>query len=90
MLFENGKFKIEYIEECIDDNANCSFVFSIDIKDFDTPTLNIVYDIEENIISKTYIEGQFEYIPKSHGVYKMFNLIEYEIIEIIKFMIKHL
>ena len=25
MLFENGKFKIEYIEECIDNDANRSF-----------------------------------------------------------------
>ena len=53
MLFENGKFKIEYIEECIDNDANRSFIFTVDIKDFDTPTLNLVYDLEEDIIVKT-------------------------------------
>ena len=36
MLFENGKFKIEYIEECIDNDANRSFIFTVDIKDFDS------------------------------------------------------
>ena len=46
MLFENGKFKIEYIEECIYNDANRSFIFTVDIKDFDTPTLNLVYDLE--------------------------------------------
>ena len=33
MLFENVKFKIEYIEECIDNDANRSFIFTVDIKD---------------------------------------------------------
>lgn len=90
MLFENRKLKIEYIEECIDDDANRSFLFNVDIKDFDTPILNLVYDLEENIISKSYIDEQFENIPKSHVVYKMFSLIEYEVIEIIRFMIDHM
>ena len=62
MLFENVKFKIEYIEECIDNDANRSFIFTVDIKDFDTPTLNLVYDLEEDIIVKTYIDEQFENI----------------------------
>ena len=90
MLFENGKFKIEYIEECIDNDANRSFIFTVDIQDFDTPTLNLVYDLEEDIIIKTYIDEQFENITKSHVVYKMFSLIEYEVIEIIRFMIDHM
>ena len=78
------------IEECIDNDANRSFIFTVDIKDFDTPTLNLVYDLEEDIIVKTYIDEQFENIPKSHVVYKMFSLIEYEVIEIIRFMIDHM
>ncbi|WP_296647711.1 hypothetical protein [Romboutsia sp. 13368] len=90
MLFENGKLKIEYIEECIDNDVNRNLVFAINIKDFDTPTLNIVYDAKEDIIVKTYIDEQFENIPKSHVVYKMFSLIEYEVIEIIRFMIEHM
>ena len=84
------KGKIEYIEECIDNDANRSFIFTVDIMDFDTPTLNLVYDLEEDIIIKTYIDEQFENIPKSHVVYKMFSLIEYEVIEIIRFMIDHM
>ena len=90
MLFENRKIKIKYIEEYIDDYSNRSFLFTIDIKDFDTPILNVVYDVKESIISKTYLDKQFENIPKSHIVYKMFSLIEYEIIEIIRFMINHI
>ena len=76
MLFENGKFKIEYIEECKDNHANRSFIFTVDINDFD--------------IVISYIDEQFENIPKSHVVYKMFSLIEYEVIEIIRFMIDHM
>lgn len=90
MLFENSKLKIKYIEECIDNDVNRILVFAIDIKDFDTPTLNIVYGVKEDMIVKTYIDEQFENVPKSHVVYKMFSLIEYEVIEIIRFMIEHM
>lgn len=90
MLFENSKLKIKYIEECIDNDANRTLIFAIDIKDFDTPILNIVYGVKEDIIVKTYIDEQFENVPKSHVVYKMFSLIEYEVIEIIRFMIEHM
>ena len=90
MLFENNKLKIKYIEECIDNDVNITLVFAIDIKDFDTPTLNIVYGVKEDMIVKTYIDEQFENVPKSHVVYKMFSLIEYEVIEIIRFMIEHM
>lgn len=90
MLFENSKLKIEYIEECIDNDVNRNFIFTVNIKDFDTPLLNLVYNLEEDIIVKTYIDEQFENISKSNVVYKMFSLIEYEVIEIIKFMINHM
>ena len=90
MLFENTKLKIKYIEEFIDNDVNRNLVFAIDIKDFDTPTLNIVYAVQEDTIVKTYIDEQFENVPKSHVVYKMFSLIEYEVIEIIRFMIEHM
>lgn len=90
MLFENSKLKIEYIEECIDNDVNRNFIFAVNIKDFDTPLLNLVYNLEEDIIVKTYIDEQFENISKSNVVYKMFSLIEYEVIEIIKFMINHM
>lgn len=90
MLFENSKLKIKYIEEFIDNDVNRNLVFAIDIKDFDTPILNIVYGVKEDMIVKTYIDEQFENVPKSHVVYKMFSLIEYEVIEIIRFMIEHM
>ncbi|WP_286317157.1 hypothetical protein [Romboutsia ilealis] len=90
MLFENSKLKIEYIEECIDNNVNKSFVFAVNIKDFDTPLLNLVYDLEKDIIVKTYVDEQFENMSKINVVYKMFNLIKYEVIEIIKFMVNHM
>jgi hypothetical protein len=90
-MFENKKIKVEYIEERISENTNRTYVFRICIKDFDTPTLNIEYDAIEEIISKTYIENDEPVnVLKSHVVYKMFSLIEYEVLEIIRFIIKHL
>jgi len=90
-IFENSKMRIEYIEQHISDTTNIIYVFKVDIKDFDTPILNIEYDTIEEIIFKTYIENdELANIPKSHVAYKMFSLIEYEVIEIIRFIIKHL
>ena len=90
-MFENKKIKVEYIEEYISEDTNRTYIFRICIKDFDTPTLNIEYDAIEEIISKTYIENdELVNVPKSHVVYKMFGLIEYEVLEIIRFIIKHL
>jgi hypothetical protein len=90
-IFENRKMRIEYIEQHISDTNNITYVFKVGIKDFDTPILNIEYNTIEDIISKIYIENdELANIPKSHVVYKMFNLIEYEVLEIIRFIIKHL
>lgn len=90
-MFENKKIKVEYIEKYISEATNITYIFRISIKDFDTPILNIEYDAIEEIICKTYIENdEIANIPKSHVAYKMFSLIEYEVIEIIRFIIKHL
>lgn len=89
--FENSKIEIEFVREKINDLGNKSFIFKVDIKDFDTPKLNIEYETKENTIHRTWIEDEEDVnVPKSHVVYKIFTLIEYEVIEIIKFMIEHL
>lgn len=88
--FENRKIEIEYIEESENNINDKSHIFKVSIKDFDTPNLNIEYDYRESIILRTWIEEGVENIPKSHVVHKMFSLIEYEVIEIIKFMINHM
>lgn len=89
--FENSKIEIEFIKEKINDLGNKSFIFKVDIKDFDTPKLNVEYEIKENTIHRTWIEDEEDInVPKSHVVYKIFKLVEYEVIEIIKFMVNHL
>ncbi|HSQ87576.1 hypothetical protein [Romboutsia sp.] len=90
-LFENRKMRIEYIEDRISETTNRMHIFKVCIKDFDTPILNIEYDSSEDIISKTYIENdELANIPKSHVAYKMFSLMEYQVLEIMRFIIKHL
>lgn len=88
-LFENEKLKIHYLKECNEVKSKM-YLFSIDIKDFDTPILNIEYDGNEDSVIRTWIDERDENIPKSHVVYKLFSLIEFEVCEIMKFMIKHI
>ncbi len=89
--FENSKIEIEFVEEKVNDMSNKSFIFNVDIKDFDTPKLNVEYEIKEGLINRAWIDEKGEInLPKSHVVYKIFTLVEYEVSEIIKFMIKHL
>ena len=90
ITFENRKLKINFKDECLNDMNDKTYLFDVDIKDFDTPILNIEYDENEGVILRTYIEEEnFENSPKNHIVYKIFSLIEFEVIEIMKFMIKH-
>lgn len=90
-IFENRKIKLEYIEEIEEGVRNSKYKFKLDIKDFDTPCLGIEYDDNEDVISRTWIEDyNFDNDAKGHVVYKIFSLIEYEVIEIMKFMIKHI
>ncbi|WP_042276662.1 hypothetical protein [Faecalimicrobium dakarense] len=88
--FENRKMIIEYIEKNSDIIKDKSYIFKVSIKDFDTPNLNIEYDSSEDTIVRTWIEEDVANIPKSHVVHKIFSLIEYEVVEVIKFMIKHI
>lgn len=87
-LFENQKLKVTYFGEC-DDVKNKMQIFYIDIKEFDTPTLNLEYDDNDKVVVRTWIEND-ENEPKSHLIYKLFSLIEFEVCEIMQFIIKHI
>ena len=89
-LYENRKLKVTYCEECSDDIKNKTYIFNIDIKDFDTPTINVEYDDNDKVILRTWIENEDEENgPKGHVIYKLFSLIEFEVCKIMQFMIKH-
>jgi hypothetical protein len=87
-IFENQKIKVILIDR--DDLENKSHIFKIEIKEFDTPVLNIEYDESEDAIITTWIEDDVDSAPKGHVIYKLFSLIEFEVCEIIKFIIKHM
>lgn len=90
-VFENSKFKIELTKDKQNNFDNKRYYFKITIKDFDTPDLHIEYDGNEKVVVRTWInEDESENLPKNHVVYKMFSLIEYEVLEIIQFVIKHM
>lgn len=90
-IFENRKLSIEFLSKDEEEVENRRYKFKVDIKDFDTPDVNIEYDGTENVIIRTWIDEDGEVnIPKSHVAYKMFSLIEYEVLEIIQFLVKHM
>ncbi|RDY23707.1 hypothetical protein CHF27_007175 [Romboutsia maritimum] len=91
ITFENRKLKINYIEKYITDTNNRTYIFDVDIKDFDTPILSVEYSENEEAILRTWIrDEESDNAPKNHVVYKLFSLIEFEVFEIMKFMIKHI
>ena len=76
----------KYIENDSDDLHS----FSIDIKDFDTPLINIKYDKKKLKIVSKYIniyDNKNE--PKNHVAYKLIDLCKFELYEIFDFLIKH-
>ena len=86
MLFENEQMIVKYIENDSDDLHR----FSIDIKDFDTPLINIKYDKKKLKILSKYIniyDNKNE--PKNHVAYKLIDLCKFELYEIFDFLIKH-
>ena len=88
-LFENQKLKVTYLGSCDEDIKNKTHIFTINIKEFDTPPLNVEYD--DNDIIRTWIEEEEdENGPKSHVIYKLFSLIEFEVSEIMQFIIRHI
>lgn len=91
VIFESSKLKIEYIVNDEDTVDYKRYEFKVCLKDFDTPDLYIEYDDIEKVLVRTWIKDEeSENPPKNHIVYKMFNLIEYEVLEIVQFLIKHM
>ena len=90
-LFENQKLKVTYLGSCDEDIKNKTHIFTINIKEFDTPPLNVRYDDNDKVIIRTWIEEEEdENGPKSHVIYKLFSLIEFEVSEIMQFIIRHI
>lgn len=89
-LFENQKLKVIYLGVYDDDIRNNTHIFNINIKEFDTPLLNVEYDDNDKVVIRTWIDEEDKNIPKSHIVYKLFSLIEFEVLEIMKFIIMHI
>lgn len=55
-LFENQKLKVTYLGTCDEDIKNKTHIFTINIKEFDTPPLNVEYDDNDKVIIRTWIE----------------------------------
>ena len=90
-LFENQKLKVTYLGTCDEDIKNKTHIFTINIKEFVTPPLNVEYDDNDKVIIRTWIEEEEdENGPKSHVIYKLFSLIEFEVSEIMQFIIRHI
>ena len=87
LLFENKQLIIKYIEN---DNKDGYYDFSVEIKDFDTPNINLKFDYDKGKIVTMWIDiYEDENEPKNHVVYKLFDLCKYDISTILKFMIEH-
>ena len=87
MLFENKQLIIKYIEN---DNKDGYYDFSVEIKDFDTPNINLKFDYDKGKIVTMWIDiYEDENEPNNHVVYKLFDLCKYNISTILKFMIEH-
>ena len=90
MIFINERLLVKYVENENDKN-NHTYNFSVDIKDFDTPFVNIKYDSSTNKIVSMWIDiEEDDNEPKNHVAYKLLQLSKFELKEIIKFMINHL
>ena len=86
LLFENEQMIVKYIENDSDDLHS----FSIDIKDFDTPLINIKYDKKKLKIVSKYIDiDDDRNEPKNHVAYKLIDLCKFELYEIFDYLIKH-
>lgn len=87
LLFENKKLIIKYIENKQNDEI---YDFTVDIKDFDTPNINIKYDYDKQKIVSTWIDiEEDQNDPKNHVAYKLLDLCKNDLCNILKFMIEH-
>lgn len=87
MLFENKQLIIKSIENIQKDKF---YNFSVDIKDFYTPNINIKFDYENQKIVSIWIdEEEDENEPKNHVAYKLIDLCKHDLCIKLKFMIDH-
>lgn len=87
MLFENKQLIIKYIENNQKDKL---YDFSVDIKDFDTPNINLKFDYEKQKIVSTWIDvEEDDNEPKNHVAYKLIDLCKHDLCIKLKFMIEH-
>ncbi|WP_455539908.1 hypothetical protein [Terrisporobacter sp.] len=78
---------IKYMEN---ENQDGYYNFSVDIKDFDTPNVNLKFDYREGKIVTMWIDRDDDQNdPKNHVVYKLIDLCKYDLCSILKFMIEH-
>lgn len=87
MLFENKNLIIKYIENSKD---NKLYDFSVEIKDFDTPNVNLRFDYENQKIVLTWIDtDEDDNEPKNHVAHKLIDLCKHDLCIKLKFMIDH-
>lgn len=87
MLFENKYLIIKSIESNKEDKL---YNFSVDIKDFYTPNINIKFDYEkQKIVSIGIDKDEDDNEPKNHVAYKLINLCKHDLCIKLKFMIDH-
>ena len=87
MLFENKYLIIKSIESNKEDKL---YDFSVDIKDFYTPNINIKFDYEkQKIVSIGIDKDEDDNEPKNHVAYKLINLCKHDLCIKLKFMIDH-
>lgn len=87
LLFENKHLVIKGIERKQEDKL---YDFSVDIKDFYTPNINIKFDYEnQKIVSVGIDEDENDNEPKNHVAYKLIDLCKHDLCIKFKFMIDH-
>lgn len=87
MLFENSQLIIRYIEDSKHEEL---YDFSVDIKEFDTPNINLRFDYENEKIVSVWIDTEEDdNEPKNHVAYKLINLCRHDLSIKLKFMIEH-
>ena len=90
MIFINERLLIKHVENEKDEENNI-YNFSVDIKDFDTPLVNIKFDNNKHKIVSMWINTEVDdNEPKNHIEYKLLEYIKIEVCLIIKFMIAHI
>lgn len=87
MLFENKNLVIKSVESNKEEKL---YDFSVDIKDFYTPNINIKFDYEKQKIVYVGIdEDDDANEPKNQVAYKLIDLCKHDLCIKLKFMIDH-